>query len=172
MGDTGVLPKTLLTHHFAELYGLPRDKANAEEKVRKDLVDQWSSLRIDMTNSPLNDGCFGKAIRKLKSGKSSPDGVTAEMLKELPAAPKAALAADIVRRCAHLDFPADWTESSATLAPKVVGASELSKFRPIACLTTMRKMLGYMWLLALPTMTFLTAQTAFVVGARSRGLQN
>jgi hypothetical protein len=66
-----------------------------------------------------------------------------------------------------LDFPAEWMESTAVLAPKVAGASDLSKFRPIACLTTMRKLLGYMWLLALPALTFKTAQTAFIGGSHA-----
>ena len=107
------------------------------------------------------------ALRKLKVGKSSPDGVTAEMLQALPPAPKAALANDIVRRCAFLDFPTGWTESTAALAPKVVGASDLSKFRPIACLTTMRKLLGYTWLMAFPAMTFMMARTAFIAGSHA-----
>ena len=167
MGNTGALPKTLLTNHFAELYGLEKEKADSEEEVRKGLVNRWTSLRIDMTNSPFDAECFEEAMRKLKGGKSSPDGVTAEMLKALPAEPMAALGGDLVRRCSRLEFPADWTERSATLAPKVAGASDLGKFRPIACLTTMRKLLGYMWLAALPPMTFATAQTAFIAGSHA-----
>ena len=58
-------------------------------------------------------------------------------------------------------------ESTAVMAPKVVGATDLSKFRPLACLATMRKLLGYMWLLALPVLTFVTAQTAFIVGSHA-----
>ena len=92
-----------------------------------------------MPNSPFNADCFNKALQKVKKGKSSPDGVTAEMLQALPPAPRAALASDIERRCAYLDFPAEWMESTAAMAPKVVGAIDLSKFRPIACLVTMRK---------------------------------
>jgi hypothetical protein len=167
VGNTGALPKTLLTNHFAELYGLEEEKAAAEEEVRRNIVGRWDSLRIDMTNSPFNARCFDKAMKKLKVGKSSPDGVTAEMLQALPSAPKAALARDIVGRCQTLDFPVDWTESTAALAPKVAGASDLSKFRPITCLTTMRKLLGYMWLMAIPVMTFLTAQTAFIAGSHA-----
>ena len=167
MGSSGDLLKTLLTNHFAELYGLPMEEAESVEKVRQNLVDRWSSLRIDMPNSPFDATCFDRALRKLKRGKSSPDGVTAEMLQATPPAPMAALATDMVRRCADLDFPEDWMESTAVMAPKVVGATDLSKFRPIACLVTMRKLIGYMWLLALPVLTFATAQTAFIAGSHA-----
>ncbi len=44
-------------------------------------------MRIDMANSPFNTECFDKAMEKLKVGKSSPDGVTAEMIQALPPAP-------------------------------------------------------------------------------------
>ena len=30
VGNTGALPKTLLTNHFAELYGLEKEKADSE----------------------------------------------------------------------------------------------------------------------------------------------
>ena len=167
VGNSGDLPKTLLTTYLANLYGLPKEEAGAVAAVRQDFVDRWLSLRVDMTDSPFNVTCFDKALRKVKRGKSSPDGVTAEMLQALPPAPRASLASDIVRRCAYLDFPTEWMESTAAMAPKVVGATDLSKFRPIARLVTMRKVLGYMWLLSLPPLTFMTAQTAFIKGSHA-----
>jgi hypothetical protein len=167
LGNSGVLPKTLLTNFFKKLYGLQEEEAVAVAAVRQNLVDRWMSLRIDMATSPFNAKCIEKAIMKLKRGKSSPDGVTAEMLQALPPAARTSMASDIVRRCAYLDFPAEWMESTAVMAPKVVGATDLSKFRPIACLTTMRKLLGYMWLLSLPPLTFKTAQTAFIPGSHA-----
>ena len=167
MGSSGILPKMLLTNYFAELYGLPKEEAVSEAMARQCIVGRWLSLRIDMTRSAFNAACFDKALAKLKRGKCSPDGITAEMLQALPPVPKAAMAKDMVRRCAFLDFPAEWSESSAILVPKVAGASELGKFRPIACLTTLRKLLGYMWLSALPALTFKTAQTAFIGGSHA-----
>jgi hypothetical protein len=67
VGNTGALPKTLLTNHFAELYGLEKEKADSEAEVRQGLVDRWISLRIDMTNSPFNAECFERAMRKMKT---------------------------------------------------------------------------------------------------------
>ena len=48
------------------------------------------------------------------------------------------------------------------VAPKVVGATCLTKFRPIAGLCAMRKVLGYIWLKSLPPLRYESVQTAFV----------
>jgi len=63
---------------------------------------------------------------------------------------------------ASLLVPVSWTVVMATLIPKVVGASNLDKFRGIACLTTARKLLGYLWLQMLPPLRFESFQTGFV----------
>ena len=48
------------------------------------------------------------------------------------------------------------------MAPKVVGTTCLIKFRPIAGLCAMRKILGYVWLNSLPPLRYESVQTAFV----------
>ena len=106
-------------------------------------------------------------VEKLKPGKSSPDGITTEILKALPAVVLQGLALDMERRIKALDFPQEWFVCAAALVAKVVGATDLSKFRPIACLCTMRKILGYMFLSALPPLTFMSSQTAFVKGSHA-----
>ena len=88
-------------------------------------------------------------------------------MKNLPADNKAELANDLNRRCRDLDFDADTMTASSVLLPKVVGAASLAKFRPIACLKTWRKLLGYLWLLTLPIIRMATYQTAFVRGAQA-----
>ena len=77
------------------------------------------------------------------------------------------MAKNIELRMRDLDFPTEWFESAAALSAKVVGATDLSKFRPIACLCTLRKILGYMFLGALPQLEFRTKQTAFVKGSHA-----
>ena len=105
-----------------------------------------------------------RALRRLKPGKASPDGVTAEVLRELPPSTRSAFAHELTCRFDALDIPEDWTRVAATLIPKVTGARELVKFRPIASLAAVRKLWGYIWLLALPVITFVSLQTAFVPG--------
>ena len=52
-----------------------------------------------------------------------------------------------------MTFPEDWLCFLTVMAPKVVGATCLTKFRPIAGLCAMRKVLGYVWLKSLPPLT-------------------
>ena len=90
------------------------------------------------------------------------------MLLALPDESKDRLAADLSCRCRSLTFPLEWMKSMTTLAPKVYGAMALAKFRLIAGLCAMRKLLGYFWILSLPVLTFFTLQTALIPGCRYR----
>ena len=54
------------------------------------------------------------------------------------------------------------------MAPKTAGAKSLAKYRPIARLSTMRKVFGYMFLASLPPqLEFRSKQTAFVKGCHA-----
>ena len=110
---------------------------------------------------------FERSLRRLKPGKGSPDGVTAEMLRHLPQKARDAFGLDILSRSRELRFEASWAQCSATLAPKVPNAGALTQFRGIASLLTIRKVLGYMFLEALPQLQFQSVQTAFIAGAHA-----
>ena len=43
----------------------------------------------------------------------------------------------------------------------------MAKFRPITCFSAMQKLLGYLWMMALPILTFLSVQTAFIPGSHA-----
>ena len=60
------------------------------------------------------------------------------------------------------NFPEDWLCSLTVMAPKVVCATCLTKFRPIAGLCAMRKILDYVWLKSLPPLKCESVQMAFV----------
>ena len=64
--------------------------------------------------------------------------------------------------CWDMTFLEDWLCSLTVMAPKVVGATCLTKFRPIAGLFAMRKVLSYVWLKSLPPLKYERVQTAFV----------
>ena len=64
--------------------------------------------------------------------------------------------------CWDMTFPEDWLCSMTVMAPKVVGATCLTKFRPIAGLCAMRKVLGYVRFMSLPPLKYESVQTAFV----------
>ena len=102
------------------------------------------------------------AIRKLRNGKGSPDGCTAEMFKHLPDNALCLLAEYFSWVIANLSIPDCWTVVTAILIPKMVGASSLNKFRAIACLPAARKLLGYIWMQMLPCLRYESIQCGVV----------
>ena len=104
-----------------------------------------------------------KCLCRLKKGKSSPDGVTAEMLLALPVEQILCLARNMQAMLSSLNFQGDLVFGSWRLSfPKKTHPGGLNGFRPISCLTTFRKLLGYIWLLKLPPISWKTLQTAFI----------
>ena len=102
----------------------------------------------------------GKCLEETENGKGSPDQITADVLKALPPECLEKLARSLSLMCWNMDFPEDWLCSLTVMAPKVVGATCLTKFRPIAGLCAMRKVLGYVWLKSLPPLRYESVQTA------------
>jgi hypothetical protein len=160
-------PRVVLTDFFADIYGLPE----IEKQDAKEQRQHWIGLGRELQHVegfPLVPrALLDKALMKLKKGKGSPDGLTAEVLQALPNDCKDKLATDLSSRCASLEIPKDWCRSLTSLAPKVLGATSLAKFRPIAGLCAMRKLLGYIWICLLPLLTFVSVQTAFVPGSHA-----
>ena len=68
-------------------------------------------------------------IRKLRLGKGSPDGCTAELFHGLPNAAVCSLAVFFTGALLTLQIPLAWTQGKATLIPKVVAPSSLDKYR-------------------------------------------
>ena len=106
-------------------------------------------------------------IRKLKKGKGSPDGITAEMFEALPEPALEKLTSFFNKALLGLIFPQSWTTSQAVLIPKVIGAASLSKLRAIACLSTAKKIPGNIWMRMLPVLEFRSFQTGFVKGCQA-----
>ena len=105
---------------------------------------------------------MSERIRKLRPGKGSPDGCTAELFYGLPKAAVCSLAVFCTSVLLTLQIPHVWTQGKATLIPKVVAPTSLEKYRGIACLTAVRKLLGYLILAMLPDLVFFSVQCGFV----------
>ena len=71
-------------------------------------------------------------------------------------------ARNIQKIFSSLNFQETWLRVMASLIPKKPHPRGLNEFRPISCLTTFRKLLGYIWLLKLPPLSWKTLQTAFI----------
>ena len=91
-----------------------------------------------------------RALKRLHLGKSSPDGLTAEMLRQLPESELLKMAAAIQEMFRSLSFAASWTVITVSLVPKKEITRSLSDMRPISGLCHFRKLLGYFWMDALP----------------------
>ena len=62
------------------------------------------------------------------------------------------------------DINRDWSAITASLIPKLAVPKSAKDFRPIASLVTLRKLIGYVFLLSLPDHTFESFQCGFVPG--------
>jgi hypothetical protein len=157
-------PSEALSLYFGKIFELEGEELEKALRLKHELIDGWAADRLDGHALRVSVDVIKRALKRLKPGKSSPDGVTAEMLRSLPEEALESLARDFTRRFATLDVPESWTEVSATLIPKIAAARELKSFRPVSSLAAIRKLWGYVWMELLPNLLFETLQTAFVKG--------
>ena len=97
-----------MTEYFEDLHGLQGDKKTAAAEVRKRVIDKWLDIEEKLTGIEtwsLDAATFVIALKRLKAGKNSPDGLTAEVLRSFPLELRAQLSTDIRRRLHELDMP-------------------------------------------------------------------
>jgi len=70
-----------LHQHFHNIYCLDTTAFERERLCKQHFIGTWRSLRIDILPFQITVATLAKAISKLKLGKSSPDGCTAEMYR-------------------------------------------------------------------------------------------
>ena len=106
-------------------------------------------------NTDVNEET-GEGPEQASNWKGSPDQITAdvECLEKL--------ARSLFVICWDMNFSEEWLCSVTVVAPKVVGVTYLSKFRP-----TVGKILGYVWVNALPPRRYESVHTAFVPKAHA-----
>ena len=80
-------PEELLLDYFKGLYGVQGEAKTRAAEARALAIAGWinkeTEVREDGT-SGLDATGFAAALKKLKKGKNSPDGLTAEILQNLP----------------------------------------------------------------------------------------
>ena len=102
----------------------------------------------------------------MKFGKGSPDQNTVVVLKEPPPDCLEKAGKIAVTDVLGHELPRGVECSLTVMAPTVLGATTLSKFRPIPVLCAMRKVMGYIWLNSLSPLRYESVQTAFVPKTR------
>ena len=159
-------PQEALHSYFLDIYSLDEHELAHEQGTKDTLIGTWQSSHgiapFHVTVERLRKG-----IERLKNGKGSPDGCSAEMFKHLPDVALQKMSAFYTALFASLVIPTCWTVVIALLIPKVIGATSLSKFRAIACLPTARKLLGYLWMQTLPNLRYESMQCGFVPGSHA-----
>ena len=152
-----------LTKYFAEIYELTGTEKEQENGTRAQYIDSWKNLRENGAQpAKIDRPMVERAIARLKNGKNSSDGLTAEILKKLDTANLDLLAQQIEEMFAKCEFHSNWAAITATLVPKIACPKGPKDFRPIASLVTLRKLMGYIFLQALPQQNFTTLQCGFV----------
>ena len=155
-------PKIKLEERFTELYALTPEDQSKENDEKQYWIQRWlevcddpESVQVPRVFTPQK---MSERIHKLRPGKGSPDGCTAELFYGLPKAAVCSLAVFFTSVLFTLQIPHVWTQGKATLIPKVVAPTSLEKYRGIACLTAARKLLGYLILTMLPDLVFFSVQ--------------
>ena len=106
-------------------------------------------------------GSSTKAIKESEK-KTAEDGITVEILETRSVKQKEALAEFLDERRKNLQFDEGRTTAAAILLSNETGAQHLDRFRPKACLITVRKLVVYLWLVTLGKIKCESFQTAFV----------
>ena len=128
-----VKPETVLTSFFQDVFSIPVDPEGATQAERLHWIEFWKNLRMDCACDLLiSPKKLERVLNKLNSGKGSPDQITADVLKAFPQECLDKLARSLSMMCWDMTFPEDWMCSLTVMAPKVVGATYLTKFRLIA----------------------------------------
>ena len=160
------VPKAL-SEFYSAIFEFPNTAHGQELRQDEDRKRQWwvNLWRTRLADTPVfrcDTELLEKRIKKLRKHKSSPDGVTAEIFHMLSNSQLTQLAQAITDMFSSLDFETQWTTVAASLVPKKPFPSKLSEFRPISSLSTMRNLLGYVWLAAMGDTQFNSFQTGFL----------
>ena len=121
-------PKTQITAFYACLFELVGEEKMNTVKEKQKWIDLWNDFKIDATHCQITIKVLKKSLIRLKPGKSSPDGVTAEMLKALPDVALTSLAHELMRRFSALEILESWTQVQAILLPKIGVPCSLAHF--------------------------------------------
>ena len=111
---------------------LPNNGRQKKTTKAKCVVDWRRDFETGTQPLHISAEILKTVIKKLKPGKGSSDGVTAEILRELDESNLEAMAAAINNLFLRSELPQTWSEITATLVPKLAVPSGPKDFRPIA----------------------------------------
>ena len=160
-----VSPAEALSSHYSAIFEFDNlEEAAQESEMRQSVMQSWHSRPAGTQEFTCDLPQLMRALNRLHLGKSSPDGLTAEVLRRLPDAELSKMAAAIQEMFRSLSFDASWTVITASLIPKKAVTRSLADMRPISGLCLFRKLWGYLWMDALPPLRWKATQAGFVRG--------
>ena len=142
-----------LTSHYSAIFEFDNlEEAARESAVRQSLMQRWHSRLPSLE----------RALKRLHLVKSSPDGLTAEIPRQLPENELLKMAAAIQEMFRSLSIEASWTVVTTSLIPKKEISTSLSDVRPISGLCHFCKLLGCLWTDAFPPLQWMAPHAGFV----------
>ena len=160
-----VSPAEALSYHYSAMFDFDSlEEAAQESALRQSVMQSWHSRPVGTHEFVCDLPRLRRALKRLYLGKSSPDGLTAEILRQLPDDELSKMAAAIQEMFRSLSFEASWTVITASCIPKKAVTRSLSVMCPISGLCHFRKLLGYIWMDAPPPLRWRAPQAGFVRG--------
>ena len=139
-----------------------KDEDRAEVQTAVDFCQNSWTARKDERGKRHFHRRSTKSNQKLKV-ECSEDGITAEIPEALPEKQKEALAENLNGRCKDPQFDEGFTKKQLRSShPKIQEHHIWTGFRQIACLTTMMKLMGYLWMMTLRKIKCESFRTAFM----------
>ena len=127
-----VSPAEALSSHYSAIFEFDNlEEAAQESELRQSVMQSWHSRTAGIQQFTCDLPQLKRALNRLHLGKSSPDGLTAEVLRRLPDAELSKMAAAIQEMFRSLSFDASWTVITASLIPKKAVTRSLADMRPI-----------------------------------------
>ena len=155
-------PESVLTNFFQDLYSIPEDQEEATQSERKlgRAVEKHENglcrRNVDLTKET------GECSEEIEKWERFIGSNHSRCLESIASRMFGEIGEIVVVDVLGYDFPGRLAVLNDGNGSEVVGATCLTKFRPIAGLCAMRRVLGKVWLKSLRPLRYESVQTAFV----------
>ena len=145
-------PKEALEAHFGNSFALTTEELAEEEKQKQEYIDTWIRSGEREERWRMTPATLRELGRKVNPSKGSHDGIPGRLWWHLPERAEQHICAltnswtglDGLENHDYLGKATDeWKSSHTTLIPKTAKMSRIKDLRPIAGLTSWRKILGW-----------------------------